>query len=314
MITANDVPAARPQGTLAIVAHDAGGAEILSSYVRREKLHCRLALQGPAKAIFERKLGAAVHDLSVEAALQGSDRLLCGTSWQSDLELHAIGLARAAGTPSVAWLDHWVQYRERFMRSGVLCLPDEIWVSDANAWTLARRHLPELPVYLTENPYFADVRTELAGAASVYPALPHELTILYVCEPVREAALRQFGNPLHWGYSEEQALRYFLDNLRALGPVGRVVIRPHPSEPAGKYHDIVNEYALPIRFSEGHRLSSEVASSDSVVGCGSMAMVIGLIAGKRVLSSIPPAGAPCPLPHAEIEMLRDVVRGSKEGA
>jgi hypothetical protein len=36
-------------------------------------------------------------------------------------------------------------------------------------------------------------------------------------------------------------------------------------------------------------------------------MVIGLIAGKRVLSCIPPEGMPCPLPQPEIEMLREMV-------
>jgi hypothetical protein len=291
---ANTVDAA-PASAVAVVAHDAGGAEVLSSYVRQRGLHCRLALEGPACAVFERKLGA-YQNLAVEDALHGSTRLLCGTSWQSDLELKAIRLARAKGKPSVAWLDHWVQYRQRFERGGGLCLPDEVWVSDRDALAL-------------ENPYFADIRTELAKASRVYGALPGRLTILYACEPVREAALRQFGDALHWGYTEEQALRYFLDNLGVLGaPVGRIVIRPHPSETAGKYADIVTEYALPVRFSDGSPLSAEVASSDCVVGCGSMAMVIGLIARKRVISCIPPGGAPCPLPQPEIEWLQNLVR------
>jgi hypothetical protein len=218
-------------------------------------------------------------------------------------------MARAKGKPSVAWLDHWVQYRQRFERGGGLCLPDEVWVSDRDALALAHEHLPEVPTRLMENPYFADIRTELAKASRVYGALPGRLTILYACEPVREAALRQFGDALHWGYTEEQALRYFLDNLGVLGaPVGRIVIRPHPSETAGKYADIVTEYALPVRFSDGSPLSAEVASSDCVVGCGSMAMVIGLIARKRVISCIPPGGAPCPLPQPEIEWLQNLVR------
>jgi hypothetical protein len=297
-----------PTDAVAIVAHDAGGAEVLSSYVRQQGLTCRLALQGPACAVFERKLGP-YQNLTVEAAVRGGVSLLCGTSWQSDLELHAIELARAGGKPSAAWLDHWVQFRERFARFGTLCLPDEVWVSDTDAFALARKLLPGLPVRLMENPYFADIKTDLASAARVYPAIPGQQTILYVCEPVREAALRQFGNALHWGYTEEQALQYFLSNLGSLGaPVGHIVIRPHPSEAAGKYRGIVAEHALPLSFSRGHDLSAEIASCDCVVGCGSMAMVIGLLAGKRVVSCIPPGGAPCPLPQHEIELLRDLVR------
>ena len=96
-------------GKTAIVAHDAGGAEVLSSYVRQQGLDCLFSLRGPALAIFERKLGP-IENLDLALALQCSERLLCGTSWQSDLELEAIQLARDLGKPSVAWLDHWVNY------------------------------------------------------------------------------------------------------------------------------------------------------------------------------------------------------------
>jgi hypothetical protein len=299
---------ASPASPVAVVAHDAGGAEVISSYVRRRGLDCRFALQGPACAVFERKLGT-FQNQAVAAALEGSASLLCGTSWQSDLELQAIEMARAAGKPSAAWLDHWVHYRERFARAGTLCLPDQVWVSDDIALGLARKHLPELPMRMLENPYFAEIKAELAGATPVYPALPAALTILYVCEPVREAASRQFGNALHWGYTEEQALQYFLDNLDALRTsVGRIIIRPHPSEAAGKYRDVVAEYALPLTFSRGDALSAEIVSSDCVAGCGSMAMVIGLFAGKRVLCSIPPGGAACPLPQPGIELLQNLVQ------
>lgn len=299
-------PSGWDAGPIAVVAHDAGAAEVLSSFVRQQRFECRFALEGPACAVFEQKLGPYAN-LPLETAIDAARGLLCGTSWQSDLELRAIQLARTAAKRSVAWLDHWVQYRERFSRAGVLVLPDELWVSDENALMLAREHLPELNAQLVDNPYFKDIRSAFANAAPLRAAAGR-LAILYVCEPVRAAALHQFGDPDHWGYTEERALRYFLGNLGALGiPVDRIVIRPHPSEPSGKYHGIAAEYALPIGFSEGRPLTDEVAASDCVVGCGSMAMVIGLIGGKRVLCCIPPGGPRCPLPQTEIEMLRDLV-------
>lgn len=291
----------------AVVAHDAGGAEVLSSYIAHERLDCRYVLEGPARAVFERKLG--VLTLSTLAdAVRVADSVLCGTSWQSDLELDAIRLARASGKPSVAWIDHWVNYRARFERAGVTTLPDELWVGDEWALALARQHLPELPVRLLDNPYFADVALSLAQEARIYPALPGQLAVLYVCEPIREHALLRYGDARHWGYTEEEALRYFLSNLAALGaPVGRIVIRPHPSEAPGKYADVAAEFDLPIQFSAGQTLSAQVASSDCVVGCSSMAMVVGLLAGKRVLSVIPPGGPACSLPQPDIESLRQML-------
>ena len=45
------------QSAVGIVSHDAGGAEILSSYVVQNNLSCIYYLAGPTINIFERKLG-----------------------------------------------------------------------------------------------------------------------------------------------------------------------------------------------------------------------------------------------------------------
>jgi len=54
---------------LAVVSHDAGGAEILSSYVRQEGLHPVFVIEGPARRIFERKLGA-IEVVPIEEAIR----------------------------------------------------------------------------------------------------------------------------------------------------------------------------------------------------------------------------------------------------
>lgn len=291
----------------AVVAHDAGGAEVLSSYVRRQGLRCIYVLQGPACKVFERKLGD-IKTLPLDDAIREADWVLCGTSWQSELEFDAIKLARSLGKRSVAFLDHWVNYRERFERKGELNLPDEIWVGDPIAAELARKIFCETPIRLVENPYFMDIRAEVFAAPVVRPADAERLAVLYVCEPVREHALRQHGNERYWGYVEEDALRYFLANVAVLGkPVERILIRPHPSEAANKYGWAKDEFDLPITFGGSRTLFEEIADSDVVVGCSSMAMVIGLLAGKRVISSIPPGGSRCALPQPEIELMQQLL-------
>lgn len=298
--------------TTAVVAHDAGGAEILSSLLRRQGEGWRaghvLALEGPARRIFERKLGK-IECVGLEAALDQASSVLCGTGWQSDLEVRAIALARLHGRKSVAFLDHWVNYRERFQRGGKLELPDEIRVGDAYAFERARAAFPGLPVVQVDNPYFLDLGEQFAKQR---PATSHVgLNFLYVCEPVREHALRQFGNERHWGYTEEDALRYFLDNVHLFGqPVGRILIRPHPAEPAGKYDAIAAGYALPVSFSDGRELAAEIGDSDWLAGCNSMAMVMGLVAGRQVVCCIPPGGPACVLPQPEIRSLQAMATGA----
>jgi len=297
---------------LCVVSHDAGGAEIISSYVRQTGVACKFVLAGPALKIFERKLGPI--ELAVlDDALRQSDRLLCGTSWQSDIEWRAIELARTLSKPSAAFLDHWVNYRERFARGGEIHLPDEIWVGDALARDKAQGLFSGLAVRLVDNPYFQDMRCDLESIKRLPKVDASAVRVLYVCEPLREHALREYGNERHWGYTEEDALRFFLTNLEALkAPVESIVLRPHPSEAPDKYDWALREFKLPIVRGGAKTLFEEVVDADVVVGCESMAMVVALLARRRVLSCIPPGGRPCVLPQAEIESLQVLVaRGSQ---
>jgi hypothetical protein len=86
------------------------------------------------------------------------------------------------------------------------------------------------------------------------------------------------------------------------------VIRPHPSETREKYQWVCSEFSLPIEFSDASTLFEEIADSNFIVGCESMAMVVGLMAGKTVLSCIPQGGKPCALPHDGIMKLQDVLK------
>lgn len=297
-------------GVTAVIAHDAGGAEILSSYMRRLETGSRqewvCALAGPAVDVFRRKL-PQLQALPLGEVLRRSDRVLCGTGWQSVFELDAIAQARRQGKPSVAFLDHWVNYRQRFIRGDVTVLPDEIWVGDAMALKRAGAELPEVPLRLVENPYFLDVREQLAARADA-PASTGGTSALFLCEPVREHALLQHGNERHWGYTEEEALAWFLDNVGALPqPVVRIVVRLHPSERPGKYDGLIARHGLPIEVSGNADLLDDILASNWVAGCNSMAMVTALLAQRRVLCCIPPGGRPCALPHAQIVHLQSLV-------
>lgn len=299
-----DLMVDKPSAPVAIVSHDAGSAEILSSYVAQQGLRCIYSLAGPALKIFERKLGS-IDVVQLEESIPKAGWLLCGTGWGSDLEWRAIKLAREYGKRSIAFLDHWVNFRERFSRGSEVCLPNEIWVGDALAESLARRVLPEVKIRLVKNPYFEDLKRELSAIPKPNKAGRIGLNVLFVSAALREHGLRGFGNERHFGYTEEEALHYFLSNLHVLGqPVERIVIRPHPSEPFHKYDWAKQEYKLPIINGGLHTLLEEIVESDVVAGFESMAMVVGLLVRKRVINCIPPGGKASELPQPEIEQLQ----------
>ncbi len=293
---------------IAIVSHDAGGAEVISSYVRQEGLDCLYVLEGPALKVFQKKI-KSINTLTLDEAISQAETILCGTSWQSNLELNAIKLAREKGKHTISFIDHWVNYHDRFEMNGSTVLPDEIWVGDHIAKSLVNKIFPEMPVTLIENPYFKDIIKDLSNIAIPKKDCSESNTLLYICEPLSEHANLQYGNKCHWGYVEEDALRYFLNNVTALTrSYDRIIIRPHPSERENKYNWVLDEYNLPIEIGGVDSLLKEILQADIVAGCQSTAMVVGLLAKKRIVSCIPSGGASCGLPHKDIEHLQNIVR------
>lgn len=296
---------------ICIVSHDAGGAEILSSYAKQVNGPWLFSLGGPATRVFASKIGG-VSSLELENAIEQADWILCGTSWQSDLEWQAIALSRKMGKRSIAYLDHWVNYQERFVRAGVQHLPDEIWVGDVHAEALARAEFPGILIRLVPNPHFADIRGQVANLKIASNHYLHsnqqEHKVLFVCENISEHAQMQHDDPRYWGYTEFDAIEYFFANIKALQmPISSVTIRPHPSDPAGKYDQAIAQHPGLARLSSGQSLLADIAAADVVVGCESMAMVIAVQCGRRVVSCIPLQQVAPKLPFSEIEILSTLV-------
>ena len=144
---------------IGIVAHDAGGAEIVSSWVKNNPSHYLFALEGPAVSIFQRKIPNLILT-PLEETVKNSEYLLTGTSATSNLERNAIALSTKHKKRTISFLDHWINYKYRFTRNDVELLPDEIWVGDDLALEIARTEFPKLKITLVLNPYVKDFLLE----------------------------------------------------------------------------------------------------------------------------------------------------------
>ena len=293
-----------------IISHDAGSAEVISSWVRRHpEYKYYFCLDGPAIEIFQRKISSIEnqHVINLNMLIQKTDWILTGTSWASDLEKEAIKLGKEQNKKVVSFLDHWANYPQRFEYNGQAYLPDEIWVGDEDALKIAQSYFPQEKLRLVPNPYFLDIKEELKSIVLSTKA-NHKTRILYVCEPILEPSIRGYGHPLHWGYTEYDAMRFFYEKLPKIISIEKIEyvrVRKHPSESRNKYDNILQEYpAISFQKSDVNSLIEDCIWSDWVVGCESMALVVGLLAGKKVYSCIPLAGNECSLPHREIIELR----------
>lgn len=287
---------------LAVVAHDAGAANLIAGWIRDvPAARLRVCASGPAARIFAAEI-PHLAPLTLPAALDGAEMLLSGTSGaHSDLEHEARRLARTHGVPSIGVIDHWVNYAPRFFRHGEIVLPDEIWVADAHAAALARRTFTDTPVREQPNRYLERLAVQVRAVARPHTERTH---VLYALEPMRATWGR--GNDA----GEFQALDYFREHFPLLGlPRDSAIrLRPHPSDPAGKYDAWLARHAdASFALDDAATLAEAIGWADWVVGCESYALAAALAAGRRVASTLPPWAPACRLPHSEIVHLRDLL-------
>lgn len=287
-----------------IVCHDAGAANHIFSWMSfinsSNKLNLeefRILLDGPALKLFDKyNLDDLKVCKSIEELLDGASSLLSGTGWESDLEYSAIEYASKKKIKSIAVIDHWTNYRDRFIRNDIEQLPSEIWVTDEYAKGIAKKEFPSIKIHLIPN-FYLNKTLELINSF-VYDDCIHK--ILYVLEPIREA----WGKKIKEG--EFIALDYFAESIKknCANKNFLIKLRPHPSDDPKKYNLwALKQKNLEINIDNHSSLEELIAWSDTVVGCQSYAMVIALSANKKVYTSIPSWAPSCILPHDGIKKI-----------
>ncbi len=295
---------------IGLFSNDAGGAEILSSWAIKENSEFLIKVHGPAKDIFKRKFESNLFtNKSVKETVSECDSIICSTSWDSDLEKNAMKEAIKSNKKSVAILDHWVNYKERFEdKFGNLINPTEIWVCDRYAQEIAKNIFFNSNIKLIKNPYFESIKLQISKNTYNQNKTKNIKKILYVCEPIKDHANKMRNNNF-FGYTEEEAINYFLTNIKNIfNCKTEIIIRPHPSEDPDKYNWVLDDFDLDIVISKDENLVNQICYADVVIGCESMALVVGVLAEKQVISSIPNGGKKCELPHKEIQSLQYLLK------
>ncbi len=266
-----------PSGKVALIAHDAGGAEILSSWIRRNPRDHVAVLCGPAEAIFKRKiLGILI--VGLDEAIEQCDWILSG-SGNSGWELKALLAAKKKGRYVVSFLDHWTAYDKRFIRDGLMAFPDEIWVGDEDALNLARLKIPNVNSRLAPNPFWLD-------AVEEYKKLEYtncENSMLYVSSDFINSVHLINEQRAFMGYRILEQIIESLRELKLLQKITSLTIRKHPSESKDKYNTF-RYSGLIIRNSCENNLVDSIANHEYVLGVNSMALVIGKLCGKRTIN------------------------------
>lgn len=299
---------------IAVVAHDAGGANILVSLVLKyyDAFDWRFIVAGPAARIFsahpllQKKI---MVDRTTECLLGEllPDIMITGTGWETDHEILGIRFAKENGIPVVSYLDHWTNYRDRFgSATGWLAnLPDYIAVGDMYAFERASLDgFPVTKLLPLENPYLENFLLPVSSTCRV----PSN-RLLFLSEPF-DADFVPSG--------VEYSNKWVGIECSILGKILRAVfgapalsgytlaIRLHPSEAFDKYDDfkVRGEGRIEIHDAFSRSLVDDCCAADCVIGISSMALLVSASLSRKTIS-FSPQGMDGGLPHSEIVRCHD---------
>ena len=290
---------------IALFAHDAGGAEIVLELLKASlesgefRIFC--LTDSPCFTLIKTKklehffceITSDKRDIDAKLTLFQPSLIAYGTGWQNHLEYHFLNYAKIHAIPSIAFLDHWTNYRERFgypQKNWETNLPSFIAAHDQTSFDKAKDlRLPN--VIAIKNYAF---HTQLKEAQSVLANIHENDTLLFLSEPTAKVAKNSFGDAYFWGFTENEVFEDIL-TCKALFGCDNILIRLHPSD-TPKTYQAIDPHAT---FSHS-TLLEDIAKSKVIIGIDTIALYTAYLLGKKVISYIPTDKRECcvPLPKA----------------
>jgi len=215
----------------------------------------------------------------------GYGAVIAGTSWGPTLDKAVTLAARSKGLRSIAIIEHWSRYRERFARiADGRCtdidgfLPDEIWVNDETAkQEAAAAGLPALSLRVVGQPHLEAQYGRLSRHVNVV----RDKSAVFVSERFADHFLR--GTPLDLGFDEFKAVEGL---IAAMAPDYRLIIKLHPQDEPNKYDYLAARgvRAEVIRNCDSVQM---ITSAGHIVGMMSMLLLEAALVRDDVVSFMP---------------------------
>ncbi len=274
--------------TVLIVSHDAGGANLLAHWCKKWQTRVKFIYKvaGPAVKIFN-SLNLAKTCLEQFPAPASVDAVVTSTGWQSNIEYEAIQWARQHDIQSASYLDHWVNYQDRFIRGGNIIYPDEIWAGDQDALNLAKELFSSknIKFRFMRNQYFCELKQQ------VEPQSSKANSILICLEPIR--------NGISYSAVYPGLVQYLFNSKYQ---INKVVIRDHPSG-TDTGLALLKDLLMPqfdVTISQ-QALEQDLACASAVVGYQSSVLAYACYLNITAISYYPVDKLEPILPHKDIE-------------
>ncbi len=294
--------------TIVVLSHDAGASEILCALIK-ENFHKAIwkvftTTNAPMVQIATKNAinFQIIDNLNLQLSALEFDLLFFGTSWQNKIEREAVQYCKKNNIPSVAFLEHWSNFRERFD------YPDEQWrenlgdftaLSDEKAFNLAQEFELTQPLKVP-NYYLKNLKKESSALSNG--------NLLFLSEPTQAVALANYGDKNYWGFTQFSALEDILKNFEKFKCQG-LQIRLHPSEDAQGFKNILKKYPHIKTFinpASFMPIEKQLHNAKMVIGFDTMALYIAAHLGLSFISYLPSEKRAFLLPLPSAHQIRNL--------
>ena len=274
---------------IAIFAHDAGGSEILlellkaSLYVGEFRVFCtnnspcHILIENKKLANYQEIIEPTKKFIFSKLVLFKPDIVLYSTGWQNHFEYYFLDYARKNNLPSVAFLDNWTNFRERFGYPDANWqknFPDFIATHDKYSQESASKQGLKNPITIKNY--------SLEKKLNEYKKLTKkEDTLLFLSEPTAKVAKKTYGDSNYWGFNEKDTLKAILQYQKK-STCSKIVVRLHPSEESKAYKELDPNITI-----SSNSLLKDISDAKLVIGLDTSVLHLAFLLGKKVISFMP---------------------------
>ena len=267
-----------------IVSHDIGGANIIKNYIEYYSINARYYLRGPALSIFKKK-----KQYNLISNIKKSEVVITGTGWKTDLEYKAIKYAKKFNKICITFIDHWANYKKRFVRNKRLVLPNIIFVFDSiSKLNIKKIFKNKFKVIKVKNFYFCNF-IKKAKKFKVFSK-----NILYLSSNY-DAVLKNNNIDL-------MLLKNFLQKIVKLKKYNNfnIDIKPHPTESPKKYYQFKKNNNKIKNIIKIKKLEDVILKYKIVAGTETTGLVLAKLCKLEAINNIYKVGLKKSLPSKYI--------------
>ena len=254
------------------VSHDAGGAHVLSSFIKKKKLKCHYLLSGPAVKIFKSKIKILKRNKNFSN--KNYSLLMTGTSYKNNTEVKYLKKAKKKNIYSLSFLDSWANYKERFKYLDKYYYPNEIVVGDKKSLKIAKKVFKKKTLITKiDNPYLASFKIKKVKKNN---------DLIYLSS--------NFDGVKKFKFSDKFLFMNFLkkvDKFVKNKKIHRIVVKNHPGEKSNKYNFIKNLKMKDLKLekvTKNYKLEDVLKNTKFVAGYDTTGLVVGKLLKNFVIN------------------------------